>query len=212
MQTKLASQDWCAINIPGTKVKGRSIHFFLRLFSCKYFKWKYAPAFNRLVEIVRSNNQADWDVSCILCADFYWRFLPRFSGWGLNPFLLTRWAIRLEFMCAASNIVFVDSPVGVGYSYSNTSADYNYLDDELTGIAFFCSPPSRCLVISLSTGDAWLRDWVTKLVRFWVFWRTHWTAVYSYRCYGFSCGMVYEISPVSEQWRLSPWWKLCRYW
>lgn len=34
----------------------------------------------------------------------------------------------------ASNIVFVDSPVGVGYSYSNTSADYNYLDDELTAI------------------------------------------------------------------------------
>ncbi|XP_024400260.1 serine carboxypeptidase 24 isoform X2 [Physcomitrium patens] len=34
----------------------------------------------------------------------------------------------------ASNIVFVDSPAGVGYSYSNTSADYNYLDDELTAV------------------------------------------------------------------------------
>jgi len=35
--------------------------------------------------------------------------------------------------CTASNIVFVDSPVGVGYSYSNTTSDYDYLDDELTG-------------------------------------------------------------------------------
>lgn len=34
----------------------------------------------------------------------------------------------------ASNIVFVDSPVGVGYSYSNTTSDYNYLDDELTAV------------------------------------------------------------------------------
>ena len=33
----------------------------------------------------------------------------------------------------ASNIIFVDSPAGVGYSYSNTSSDYNYLDDDLTG-------------------------------------------------------------------------------
>lgn len=32
-----------------------------------------------------------------------------------------------------SNIVFVDSPAGVGYSYSNTSSDYNYFSDELTG-------------------------------------------------------------------------------
>ncbi|CAK9233804.1 unnamed protein product [Sphagnum troendelagicum] len=33
-----------------------------------------------------------------------------------------------------SNIVFVDSPAGVGYSYSNTSSDYNYFSDELTAI------------------------------------------------------------------------------
>ena len=40
---------------------------------------------------------------------------------------------KLWFWVTASNIVFVDSPAGVGYSYSNTSSDYNYLDDDLTG-------------------------------------------------------------------------------
>ena len=36
-------------------------------------------------------------------------------------------------MSTVSNIVFVDSPAGVGYSYSNTTSDYDYFDDELTG-------------------------------------------------------------------------------
>jgi carboxypeptidase C (cathepsin A) len=48
-----------------------------------------------------------------------------------------RLVLFIMHLCAwcvtASNIVFVDSPAGVGYSYSNTSSDYNYLDDDLTG-------------------------------------------------------------------------------
>jgi len=33
----------------------------------------------------------------------------------------------------ASNLLFVESPAGVGWSYSNTTSDYNY-DDASTGI------------------------------------------------------------------------------
>lgn len=34
---------------------------------------------------------------------------------------------------AVANLVFVDSPASVGYSYSNTSSDYSYFSDDLTG-------------------------------------------------------------------------------
>ena len=35
-------------------------------------------------------------------------------------------------LCVASNLLFVESPAGVGWSYSNTSSDYN-TGDETTG-------------------------------------------------------------------------------
>lgn len=56
-------------------------------------------------------------------------------------------------MCVVLNIVFVDLLVGVGYLYFNILVDYNYLDDELIGIVFFCLLLLCCLVIFLFIGD-----------------------------------------------------------
>jgi len=34
---------------------------------------------------------------------------------------------------AEANMLFLESPIGVGFSYTNTSADFNELGDQLTG-------------------------------------------------------------------------------
>jgi serine carboxypeptidase-like clade 2 len=40
-----------------------------------------------------------------------------------------------------ANIVFVESPTAVGYSYSNTSSDYELFTDKLTGTKFLSFLP-----------------------------------------------------------------------
>ncbi len=47
-----------------------------------------------------------------------------------------------------ANIVFVDSPSGTGYSYSNTTSDYSVFTDQSTGTNFLAL--SCSLIINLS--------------------------------------------------------------
>jgi len=35
-----------------------------------------------------------------------------------------------------TNMLYLESPIGVGFSYSNSSSDYQYYNDAMTGILF----------------------------------------------------------------------------
>jgi hypothetical protein len=47
----------------------------------------------------------------------------RMESAGLNVLFVHPCCFTFNF--AASNLLFVESPAGVGWSYSNTSSDYN---------------------------------------------------------------------------------------
>ncbi|RRT54923.1 hypothetical protein B296_00042743 [Ensete ventricosum] len=53
------------------------------------------------------------------------------------------------FNILVSNLLFVESPAGVGWSYSNTTSDYNR-DDESTGML---TDPISPLVLNYSYTD-----------------------------------------------------------
>lgn len=43
--------------------------------------------------------------------------------------------LRFSFSFSEANLLFVESPYGVGFSYTNTSSDFQELGDEVTGKA-----------------------------------------------------------------------------
>lgn len=59
----------------------------------------------------------------------------------IGPFLVDFTGARLAFNKYAwnteANLLFLDSPVGVGFSYSNTSSDYNNIGDNITAADTF---------------------------------------------------------------------------
>jgi hypothetical protein len=51
------------------------------------------------------------------------------------------WVVDWLIVPSDANIVFVESPTAVGYSYSNTSSDYELFTDKLTGTEFLSFIP-----------------------------------------------------------------------
>ena len=52
-------------------------------------------------------------------------------------YIAIEWVIDLMFDFAVGNVLFLESPAGVGFSYSNTSSDYYNFGDAKTGKSFF---------------------------------------------------------------------------
>lgn len=88
----------------------------------------------------------------------------------------------LKFLClslAEANLLFLESPIGVGFSYTNTSSDLSKLDDVFVGIhlikligyliiSSFCVLLNFFFLITLLADDAYnfLVNWLKRFPQY----------------------------------------------